>query len=1100
MSKLKLTFSLLVLGLAALVSSYAQVPTGTISGTVTDESGAVIPGAAVTITNKATGSARSLTTNAEGLYSAPSLQAGDYEVRVEVQGFRTVVREAQVSAGGSTNVSASMLLGTAQEVVNVEAATAQVNYESYTIAGNVQRQNIQELPINGRNFLFLSTLEPGVATTAASSTTYNTQVTVTPLGGTVGYTRITIDGGIVNDEWQGTGQLGMNFSQEVVQEFQMSTVNFDVSSGFGTGGQINIVTRSGSNDFHGSGYFFFRDHNMAAYPGLKRIRNVPSPFFARRNPGGWVGGPILKDKLFFFSNFEYTNQNQVFPYNQDLPSLAPLSVAAASPFQGKLFTTRFDYRLSAKHTLFLRYSVDRNFGFGPYAGTAPLPSSWESDRNWSDQSVLGITSTLTPNMVNEFRFQYHFWSNVVEPDTAAECPPATCVGFGLPALTGGGTNGMVGSQTFYAGENSNSPQPRQSRVYELADNFSWQKGAHRIRFGGGLEHVHAKDMYEFCITPCTGVYSVESTQSLVAAGKLAGQLATYLPSLPTSIRSSADLLNLPVFNTATNGHSGIPVGDGSFPGKYEPGQAGNQWKPRLYVADVWKVKPNLTINGGLSWGFETGLWYTNLPMPAYLAPIVGSNNLHAPPINYSDFAPQIGFAWAIGKNQKTVIRGGAGMFWDSDQLWHILRTSANIGPLGDGRIQLSAASFTNIFPDIVNLSTGAPLAIGAPLPLNTLTNLTLGQFMQIYNQQIPALIQALAPTPPKSGPFQWTGLDYAKTGIDIAWPDFPLLRSYQTSLGIQHEFGNQFVLQADWARRQFENVDLSELDLNRSTRYVNGVQSPVIPTCTAAQKALGVGIPGQECSLGPIAFWYPEGRAVYDGLLVKLQKRMAQNYQFTASYALQKSLTMVPTVNLGNFGAGYGPNTPMQTLNLSGLGNLPWGFKLSVNNFFRSRVPVTPTLPGVDLNGAGNSNFPISEAVSSGLGYNCFNFGCGKSDLAKAVSTFNSTYAGTKDARGVTIPKYTLPPDYQFGDPTFDTDFRLTKEFALKERYRFQVFGEFFNAFNIANLTGYSFNLDTLNSNPAKQTYGFGQATGRFAQVFGSGGPRAIQVGGRISF
>lgn len=411
----------LMTGLSIVFPVLAQAPAGSISGTVTDQSGGVIPNATVTVTDKATAAARTITTNAEGLYSAPSLAAGQYEVRGEVSGFKTVVRDAQVVAGGATNVDLNMTVGQATDVVEVEAAAAQINYESHAVAGVIARENIQELPINGRSFMSLATLEPGVTTAPGTAAQFNSLISVTSLGG-VGYTRFTIDGGIVNDQWEGTGTTDMNFSQEIVQEFQMSTINFDVTAGIGSAGQVNVVTRSGGNDLHGSGYFFFRDHNMAAYPGLKRDPNNPNPFFARRNPGVWVGGPIIKNKLFFFTNYEYMNQSQVYPINEDLPSLAGLSGAPVSPYHNTLFTTRFDYTLSSKHTLFARYSHDGNLGFGPYGGSQPLQSGWSSNNNWSDQSLIGFTSVLTQNLVNDGRVQYHFWQNVADIASAAQCP------------------------------------------------------------------------------------------------------------------------------------------------------------------------------------------------------------------------------------------------------------------------------------------------------------------------------------------------------------------------------------------------------------------------------------------------------------------------------------------------------------------------------------------------------------------------------------------------------------------------------------------------------------------------------------------------------
>ncbi|HEX6894850.1 MAG TPA: carboxypeptidase regulatory-like domain-containing protein, partial [Bryobacteraceae bacterium] len=787
---------LLVLAFGAL----GQAPTGSISGIVKDQTGAVIVGAAVNITNKATGAIRNLTSNAEGLYSAPALLPGEYEIRAEMQGFRTVVQSVQVVAGGNATTDIAMSLGTTQEVVNVEATAAQVNLESQTVAGVVARTSIQELPINGRSFMSLATLEPGVTTAPGTAAQFNSLISVSTLGG-VGYTRFTIDGGIVNDQWEGTGTADMNFSQEIIQEFQISTVNFDVTAGVGTSGQVNVVTRSGSNDLHGSGYFFFRDHNMAAYPGLKRDPKNPDPFFARRNPGVWVGGPILKNKLFFFSNYEYMNQTQVYPINEDLPSLRGLSAAPISPYHNNLFTTRFDYTISTKHTLFVRYSHDSNLGFGPYGGTQPLQSGWSSNANWSDQSMIGFTSAFTSNFVNDARIQYHFWQNIADVASASQCP-APCPGFGLPSLVVGGTGaGMVGSSTFYGGINDNSPQPRQARTYEIVDNVSWQKGAHRIRFGADVERYVGKDLYQTCELSCLGVYSPETT---IATSNPA-LLAQYMPNLPRLISGTADILQLPVFNTSTSLYSGVKVGYGYFPGLYERDKFNHSDRPKFYVADSWKVTQNFTLNGALGYEWETGKWY-DLPFPALLSPIIG-NNLQAPPISYTQFAPQVGFAYALGKDKKTVIRGGGGLFWDSEPLWHHQNAAALLEPPGNGRTTLTAGSLLNIFPNIVNLSTGAQVKVGDPLPLNTLTNMTLAQYIQIYDAQLPALTAQLAPNnPQRSGPYTVTGLDIAKAGIELHAPNFKNLKSYQTSIGIQRELGRDMVLQVDWARRQFENV------------------------------------------------------------------------------------------------------------------------------------------------------------------------------------------------------------------------------------------------------------------------------------------------------
>ena len=404
---MKRTVQLCTLLAALLASAFitsAQVPTGTISGVVQDESGALVPGAQVTITNKATGAARTLTTGQEGAYSATLLPAGTYEVRATMAGFRTLLRDATIETGSTTTVDMRLQVGQSKEVVTVEAATAQVEYERHTIDGVINRQKIQELPLNGRSFLQLAFLEPGVTVGPGTTSQYNSLFSVSVLGGDSSKTAITVDGGNVRNVIE--GQTGMNFSQEVVQEFQLSSANFDLSTGITSVGSVNIVTRTGGNDFHGSGYFFFRDHNMSAYPGLKRNPLSPDPFFARRNPGFWIGGPVLKDRLFFFFNYEYMNQTQVYTVQPDLPSVAGLAGNYLSPYKGKTLSTRFDYRISANHSLFARYSHDGNRGFGPNGGE-PLPSNWLRNTNWSDQSVLGITSTLASNPGQRFPFQLH---------------------------------------------------------------------------------------------------------------------------------------------------------------------------------------------------------------------------------------------------------------------------------------------------------------------------------------------------------------------------------------------------------------------------------------------------------------------------------------------------------------------------------------------------------------------------------------------------------------------------------------------------------------------------------------------------------------------
>jgi hypothetical protein len=1080
---------------AGAFTGYAQAPSGTITGTVSDSSGAVVPGASVTVTDKSSSIGRSIVANSSGLFSAPALPSGEYQVRVEVPNFRTVVRDAEVQAGGTTTVDIMLSVGTTAEIVNVEAASAQINYESNTVQGVIQRQTIQDIPLNGRTFLQLAALQPGVTISAGSTSTYNGLASVTING--QAKASYTVDGGnIVNQVLGSWNSVNLNISQELVQEFQIATSNFDAAAaGISPGGQINIVTRSGSNNWHGSGYYFYRDHNMAAYPLLQRSTVTPDPFFARRNPGFWVGGPVIKNKAFFFFNLEHFNQTQVFGVQQDLPSLKGLTTVNSAPYSAIWPSIRFDYHISDKNVAFLRYTHDGNSGTGP-GGGSPLYSWYTQNYNWSDQVILALTSTLTPAVVNDARLVYHYFyenTGVIDP---AKCV-SPCIGGGLPSIMS-----MVGSGTFQAGEYYGAPQVHTSRSFEFIETLNWQKGAHRFRFGADYERMNTYyQPVNTCNRVCLGVYSVETLRNTLSAS----QLSAYFPNLPTSITTNNDLLNLPFYGTAVAYYSGLGVGSGYWPGPYNFDKNRINDRPQFYGADSWKIRPNLTLNFALRWYFENGLFNSDLPRPAFLAPILQGQTdgqpygLGAPQPNMKNFSPIVGFAWSPFKNNKTVIRGGGGIYYDTMQLYQRWRDSAEAGPLGNGRIVLAPSILTNIFPGILNFSVtsgGQPTAVpvGAPLPLTNITNISLGQFMQIYNQELPELTARLIPpTPITSGPFTTTGLDIAKQALELYPSQFPVAHSYQTSIGIQQDLGHGMVLTADFSRKVSTHLYTTELDLNRYSRYLNGVNTPVIPKCTAAQ----LYVPGVECSSGPVTVWSSTGRAVYDGLLINLQKRLSSRYQFNVSYALQKNLAVNnAAVNLDDLFASYGPNLARHNLSGSGSVNLPWGFSISMNSSFISRPPVNPTISNVDLNGAGTSTFPLSEAVP-GIGYNCFNAGCSKDDLVKAVDYWNANIAtattGKRDARGATIPSLTLPTaNYQLSRPTITQDFRVTKNFKYRERYKLQIFGEVFNAFNISNLSGFSYSLTSPTA--------FGQPTQRVDQTFGSTGPRAFQLGGRFSF
>ncbi len=1050
--------------------SLAQAPVGTISGTVTDPSGAVIGDAPIIVKNKATGAERRTKSENDGAYSAPALPAGQYEVKVQVQGFRTLLREVTVETGKVATIDLQLEIGQTTEIVTVQSAgAAQINYEAHSIDGVITREKIQDLPLNGRSFLNLAFLEPGVTVSPGTTSQYNSLFSVSVLGGASDKTAITVDGGNVRNSIE--GNTGMNFSQEVVQEFQLSSTNFDLSTGITSVGSVNIVSRSGGNQFHGSGYYFFRDHNMAAYPGLGRNPLSPDPFFARRNPGVSVGGPIIKDRLFFFTNYEYMNQTQVFTVQPDLPSVRGLAGNFPSPYRGHLFSVKFDLKLSDKHNLFARYSHDQNKGFGPNGGPV-LPSNWLQNKNFSDQSVLGVTSVFTPTLTNDFRFNYTYWQNRNLFADDNTCP--NCLGLGFPEIS------LQGSSNFRVGNTQNATQGRDLRRFTFTDTLTWQKGSHRLRFGTELEHAPGTGFWGYCDPGCTSLFSPEVVRSLVPAALV----AALFPNLPTTIRTNADLLNLPFAGAV------IGVGDPSQPPPYNVDKAKINNRMRFYGQDTWKVKPSFTLNYGLAWNFESTLVNRDLDKPKYLAPLYGSD-LSPTNNNYDNFSPSLGFAWNLGNDNKTVVRGGAGIYWETELLWRRLQERAFTGPVGNGRIQFPSTGFTNIFPGIIDLGAGgAPVPVGAPVP-QSLTNMTLGQFLQIYNQQIGAIQQTFGTL---SNDLSIRNIQLNKSAAQLYPKEYPVQRSYHMNIGIQRELRQDMVLTVDYVRRVFVNTLLGEIDYNRYNRFINGARTPVIPICANAAQRRD---PNAQCSTGGISFWTPGGRQVYNAMLLKLDKRLSNRLSFTASYALTAQSGVNGIANLDNWFQSYGPQGSRHILNVSGKVVMPWGFELGVISSMASRGALMPGISGVDLDGDGSGGEPLPGVER----HNCFNRGCGKRDLETAVRNWNSRFYPNgapvnpadfkKDARGQNIPFLTLPASYEFGDWFSSQDIRLTKKFTWKDRYTLAVFGEMFNVFNIANLSGYNF---TINSGA------FGQPTQRQSQVFGSGGPRALQLGARVSF
>jgi hypothetical protein len=273
-------------------------------------------------------------------------------------------------------------------------------------------------------------------------------------------------------------------------------------------------------------------------------------------------------------------------FQPNLASASGLTGTFPNPYHGHLFSTRVDWKANTNHTAFVRFSHDQNSGFGP-SGGAVLPSNWLRNVNKSDQAVFGLTSILASAVVNDFRFNFTYWKN---RNLADQATCGDCIGLNFPQLNINGTNVTVGNT-------SNATQAATYR-YTFVDTMTWQKGAHRFRFGTEIEYAPGTGFWGFCDPACLVGFSPEFMRSL---GVPAPTFSFLFPNLPSNIRTNQDLMNLPFAGGV------VGVGDPGQPPPYNVDKAKVNSRLRFYSQDTWRIKPRFTLNYGLAWNFESTL-------------------------------------------------------------------------------------------------------------------------------------------------------------------------------------------------------------------------------------------------------------------------------------------------------------------------------------------------------------------------------------------------------------------------------------------------------------------------------------------------------------
>jgi carboxypeptidase family protein len=1037
-------YFLLVISVAVLfyaaAAAFAQttISTGSIQGTVTDPSGAVVSGAKVMVRNKETSQTSETMTNSSGSFASGALNPGNYAVRIEARGFRTLEMPLTVQVNTTSAANVRLTLGQSAEVVEVQGGEVSVNTEQSTVQGVLTSQQIENLPINGRNFLDLAQLEPGVQIQDGGTfdPTKNGFSSVS-FGGRFGRTaRIEVDGIDISDETVGT--TTQNLPLGSIQESSLQQSSLDLSTELTSSGSVNIITKSGTNGWHGNAFYYFRDQSLnAALPG-----DSTNPF-QRNQFGGSLGGPIIKDKLFFFINAERNKQDLIDPV---LPGGAFDSLTGDfdSPFRETQTVGRLDWQAN-RFKIFYRFSFDQNRSVLPF-----IPNSFQpfANVNHARDHVVGVDFT-TGSFTHSIRFGYTKFQNGITDAVAGTSifDPAP----GIELAIGGDPNCLTaGVDDFCSGPNFLAPQATVQSDHQVKYDGSKALGNHLLRFGVGYNHIQGGGFAEFLgLAPAVGSPSTAIPFNIFPGG-------------------AANPLNYPVTNVTLGNGQGFSSEKSAF--GFPGGGLGPDNRFSWYVGDSWKVHPNFTLTVGLRYVRDTGRTDSDLgPIPAldqfnnqFYSGL--GNSVNQPNQN---FAPQFGFAWDPKNNGKTVLRGGIGLFYENS-IWNnnLFDRPARLPQglfLGNTPVCSNGAAQTLPFTSTIDPATICGQAIGS----------VTSQIVQLQQEyQAFTLAQGPANNGQYIGNALADGIDV--TGTNLFAPQYVAPRSVQMNIGIQREIRRGIVFTADYLRN-VSTHNLLSVDTNHigDARFFNmtNARAAVATTnasfgcgdvaCAIAQGATitdyasngldsgysvcgglacssldqpglphaRAAFPGINENVGANQMLFPIGRSVYNGLQTSLRQDLhnplpgIRYLNLQVSYAFSRYVSTARDNDFINFATDnanptqfIGPNGLDRTHQLSfgGTMDLPAKFRLSLISHFDSPLPSNVTLPVSGLpgglfqtdvtgDGTGDGTFGSNGGAGDLLpGTNVGGFGrsFGVNGLNQKISAFNTNMVGQPTPAG----------------------------------------------------------------------------------------------------
>jgi outer membrane receptor for ferrienterochelin and colicin len=835
---------LVILVLAAGVMGQTQSTTGTIQGTAMDANGAAIPGASVEIKNIDTNFTRSFTTDEEGRFVALSLPPGRYTVTVTKQGFGTLVLEAAaLTVGQALNLPLSMKISGVEERVVVTAPTVDTlkTESSTTLNENI----VSNAPILGRKFEDLLTLTPGVSIVQGPD---GDEITFAGQRGV--FNNVTLDGGDYNNGFFGE-QLGgqraaIDIPLDAVKEFQVVATGASAEFGRTAGGVINVITKSGTNDVHGSLFHFQRLEALTA----NASDGKPLKDFRREQFGGTIGGPIRKDKAFFFFALESIRERltranlseaigtpctvaaptvqanaALIDGSPDCQRLALINFIKTSrgqdeglpvphPIRNTALLGKLDWNLNNDHKLGVSYNFDYSKNTNQTFDVATYGNSANGIEGPSKINNLNVNliSTLSANKVNEAHFSY-----------SRELRPRNAINSKVPADTG------IGFAPSFRFGNPFFLQPNVDELLwrtHVKDNFSIVSGEHTVKFGGEWIHTLNDQTFRGFFTgryffdSVTGFLRYASPAASGGFGPNAfrcsnGSWVTLPAPCPAGTTLAGGPLLLYLQNGISTGIAGVPP-----PGK----NVAKNEDLALFVQDKWQVRPNFTLSLGLRW--EAQIFPEPVVPPsqtAYASLLANPNfpsdgTLHSPK---KEFQPRVGFAWDISKKGKSVLRASYGIFYGRQNMLSQVGSITDNGVQQYGIVCVSGVCFNGspppVWPNPVAVAPGGGIQPGSSV--------------RVFSK------------------------DYANPRI------------YTTNVQFEQELATDLSLYFDFTHAK--GVHLTRfLNINDATR----VGFTLFPT------------------LGDVFVTSAVGKSLYRGFTVGMRKRLSNRYQFEWNYVLSKDL------------------------------------------------------------------------------------------------------------------------------------------------------------------------------------------------------------------